>query len=284
MIAITDSGSTKTSWVFIDKNKKKYNYKTIGINPYYQSIQDISNSINSELLPDLEFTEPVEKIFFYGAGLELQKQKDEVKAALKLCFPNAELHVDHDLLAAARAVCGDEKGIACIAGTGSNTCLYDGNDIVKNVHSLGLFLGDEGSGGFLGKLLARDYIRKALPNDVKDKFELFTPDRMEDILDKVYTKPFPNRYLASLAPFIVLNQNEKYCHDLAFESFNLLFQNCISKYDGYQSLPINFIGSIAARLENVLREVAAAHGASIGKVISNPLESLTEYHFKKMAL
>ena len=282
MIAITDSGSTKTSWVFIDKNNKKYNYKTIGINPYYQSIQDISNSINTELLPDLEFTEKVEKIFFYGAGLELQKQKDEVTAALKISFPGTELEVDHDLLAAARAVCGDSEGIACIAGTGSNTCHYDGKDIVKNVHSLGLFLGDEGSGGFLGKLLARDYIRKALPEAVNTKFEAFTPDRMADILDKVYTKPFPNRYLASLAPFVVLNQNEKYCHDLAFESFNLLFENCICKYDGYQKLPINFIGSIAARLEPILHEVAASKGAKIGNIISNPLEALTDYHFKKM--
>lgn len=282
MIAITDSGSTKTSWVFIDKNNKKYNYRTIGINPYYQSIQDITNSINTELLPELEFTEKVEKIFFYGAGLELQKQKDEVEAALKICFPGAELEVDHDLLAAARAVCGDEEGIACIAGTGSNTCHYDGKDIVKNVHSLGLFLGDEGSGGFLGKLLARDYIRKALPEAVNAKFEAFTPDRMADILDKVYTKPFPNRYLASLAPFVVLNIEEKYCHDLAYESFNLLFDNCICKYQGYQNLPINFIGSIAAKLEKILHEVAASKGAKIGRIISNPLEALTDYHFNKM--
>ncbi|TAH27090.1 MAG: hypothetical protein EAZ07_02325 [Cytophagales bacterium] len=282
MIGITDSGSTKTSWVFIDKNNKKYNYKTIGINPYYQSIQDISNSINTELLPELEFTEKVDKIYFYGAGLELKKQRDEVEAALKLSFPGTALEVDHDLLAAARAVCGDEAGIACIAGTGSNTCHYDGKDIVRNVHSLGLFLGDEGSGGFLGKLLARDYIRKALPAAVNQKFEAFTPDRMADILDKVYTKPFPNRYLASLAPFIVLNQDEQYCRDLAFESFNLLFENCICKYEGYQTLPINFIGSIAARLEPVLRAVAESKGAHLGKVISNPLEALTEYHFNKM--
>lgn len=282
MIAITDSGSTKTSWVFIDNNNKKYNYKTIGINPYYQSIQDISNSIQTELLPDLEFTEKIDKIFFYGAGLELQKQKDEVKAALKICFPGTELEVDHDLLAAARAVCGDEEGIACIAGTGSNTCHYDGKDIVKNIHSLGLFMGDEGSGGFLGRLLARDYIRKNLPESVKAKFEAFTPDRTDTILDKVYTKPFPNRYLASLAPFVVLNQDDPYCHDLAFESFSLLFDNCICKYENYQSLPINFIGSIAARLEPILKEVAISKGAKINKIISNPLESLTEYHFKKM--
>src|SRR5690606_18009544 len=174
MIAITDSGSTKSSWVFVDKNNKKYKYKTVGINPYYQSIDDIYKSVTTELLPVIEFKEKVDTIYFYGAGLELDKQKQEVAAALKKAFPDTEIFVEHDLLAAARAALGDEEGIACIAGTGSNTCYYDGKDIVRNVHSLGLFLGDEGSGGFKGKLLARDYIRKSMPQESRAKFEQFT--------------------------------------------------------------------------------------------------------------
>src|SRR5688500_17731230 len=124
MIAIADSGSTKSSWVFVDKDNKTYKYKTIGINPYYQSIDDIYNSLEKELKPAFEFNVPVEKIFFYGAGLELDTQRAQVADAIKKSFPNTEIHVEHDLLAAARAVLGDEEGIACISGTGSNTCYY----------------------------------------------------------------------------------------------------------------------------------------------------------------
>jgi glucosamine kinase len=284
MIAIADSGSTKSSWVFVDKENKKYKYKTIGINPYYQKSEDIYKSFVTELLPALEFKDPVNSIYFYGAGLELDKQKEEVAVALKRAFPSTHIFVEHDLLAAARAVLGDEKGIACISGTGSNTCFYDGKDIVRNVHSLGLFLGDEGSGGFKGKLLARDYIRKQMPKHARDLFEQFTPDREPDILDKVYTKPFPNRYLASLAPFIIQNQKDPYIRTLAYESFRLMFDNCISKYENYQNYDINFIGSIALYLVDVLKEVAADKGLKIGKVIGNPLDSLTEYHFRKTSL
>lgn len=281
MIAIADSGSTKSSWVFVDKGNKKYNYRTIGINPYYQSSDDIYNSLTTELLPAIEFKEKVDAIFFYGAGLELEKQREQVAVALRKAFPSTEIHVEHDLLAAARAVLGDEEGIACIAGTGSNTCYYNGKDVVRNVHSLGLFLGDEGSGGFKGKLIARDYIRESMPADVRKKFEAFTTDRVADILDNVYTKPFPNRYLASLAPFIIENQKDKYAHDLAYESFDLLFENCVTKYDNYKNLKVHFIGSIAAHLVDVLKEVCANRGLVLGNVIGNPLDALTEYHFKK---
>jgi glucosamine kinase len=281
MIAIADSGSTKSSWVFVDKGNKKYNYKTVGINPYYQSSEDIYKSLTTELLPAIEFTEKVDVIYFYGAGLELEKQRQEVAIALKKAFPTTEIHVEHDLLAAARAVLGDDEGIACIAGTGSNTCYYDGKEIARNVHSLGLFLGDEGSGGYLGKLIARDYIRQSMPMDIRNKFEQFTPDREEQILDKVYTKPFPNRYLASLAPFIIQNQKDKYAHDLAYENFSLLFDNCVMKYVNHEKVKIHFIGSIASHLIEVLKEVAEDKGLSLGKVIGNPLDALTEYHFKK---
>lgn len=284
MIAIADSGSTKSSWVFVDKDNKKYKYKTIGINPYYQSTEDILKSLTHELLPALEFTEKVEKMYFYGAGLELDKQKEQVAAAIRRVFPDTEVHVEHDLLAAARAVLGDTEGIACISGTGSNTCYYDGKTITRNVHSLGLFLGDEGSGGYLGKMIARDYIRLSMPSNIREKFEQFTLDRESDILDKVYTKPFPNRYLASLAPFIIHNQSDPYAFNLAYENFKLMFENCICKYENHQNVEINFIGSIAAHLEPVLKKVAQDKGLKLGKVIGNPLDALVEYHFKKASL
>ena len=281
MIAIVDSGSTKSSWVFVDENNNIQNYRTVGFNPYYQTSEDIYQILQKELIAQLDPGKKVDQVFFYGAGCEAEAQRNVVAVALQKAFPQTEVIVDHDLMAACLAVLGNEEGIACIAGTGSNTCHYDGKNIVKNVHSLGLYLGDEGSGGYLGKILARDYVREALPQSVREKFEAFTTDRSADILDKVYTKPFPNRYLASLAPFVIYNQDEKYLFDLAYESFSLLFQNCVSKYDNYQKLPIRFIGSVAAHLKPVLDRVASEHNVTIDMVVGNPMEALTEYHIKK---
>ena len=281
MIAIVDSGSTKSSWVFVDENNNIQNHRTVGFNPYYQTSDDIYQILQKELIAQLDPGKKVDQVFFYGAGCEAEAQRNVVAVALQKAFPQTEIIVDHDLMAACLAVLGNEEGIACIAGTGSNTCHYDGKNIVKNVHSLGLYLGDEGSGGYLGKILARDYVREALPQSVREKFEAFTTDRSADILDKVYTKPFPNRYLASLAPFVIYNQDEKYLFDLAYESFSLLFQNCVSKYDNYQKLPIRFIGSVAAHLKPVLDRVASEHNVTIDMVVGNPMEALTEYHIKK---
>ena len=281
MIAIVDSGSTKSSWVFVDENNNIQNHRTVGFNPYYQTSDDIYQILQKELIAQLDPGKKVDQVFFYGAGCEAEAQRNVVAVALQKAFPQTEIIVDHDLMAACLAVLGNEEGIACIAGTGSNTCHYDGKNIVKNVHSLGLYLGDEGSGGYLGKILARDYVREALPQSVREKFEAFTTDRSADILDKVYTKPFPNRYLASLAPFVIYNQDEKYLFDLAYESFSLLFQNCVSKYDNYQKLPIRFIGSVAAHLKPVLDRVASEHTVTIDMVVGNPMEALTEYHIKK---
>jgi glucosamine kinase len=280
MIAIVDSGSTKSSWVFVDEKNQITNYKTVGFNPYYQTADDIYQTLQKELISQLDASKKVDQVFFYGAGCEGDTQKKQVGEALKKAFPQSEILVDHDLMAACRAVLGDEEGIACIAGTGSNTCHYDGKYITKNINSLGLYLGDEGSGGYLGKILARDYIREAMPQSVRDKFEAFTTDRHADIFDKVYTKPFPNRYLASLAPFVIYNQDEKYLFDLAYENFSKLFENCVCRYDNYQTLPIRFIGSVAAHLRPVLDRVAKEHNVTIDKVVGNPMEALTEYHIK----
>lgn len=281
MIAIIDSGSTKSSWLFIDENNNQQSYKTLGINPYYQTSDVIYQSIQTELLAQLDPGKKVEKIFFYGAGCEGKAQQKIVNEALVKAFPTSEIHVDHDLMAACKAVLGDEEGIACIAGTGSNTCHYNGKDIVLNINSLGLYMGDEGSGGYLGKILARDYIRQAMPKSVRDKFEAFTTDREADIMEKVYTKPFPNRYLASLAPFVIYNQDEPYLFDLAYENFQLLFKNCVSRYDNYQKMPIRFIGSVAAHLRPVLDRVAKEYNVNIDMVMGNPMEALAAYHLRK---
>lgn len=276
MYAIVDSGSTKSSWVFIE-GEEKYFFKTVGFNPYYQTASDITRILKQELLPQLP-SHVLTKIFFYGAGCSQDIQKEIIKGAFEDAFGTIEIYVESDLLGAARALFHEGSGIACISGTGANTCLFSDGVVLQNVYSPGLALGDEGSGGFLGKLLARDYVRKVLPPDLMKKFEAFTTDRTEDILDNVYSKPFSNRYLASLAPFVVQNQEDPYMHNLAYENFEALFDQCICRYEGYQKLPIRFIGSIALHLKPVLEKVAKSKGASIDKVLQGPMEGLMEFH------
>lgn len=282
MIAIVDSGSTKSSWVFVDRFLKKHEFKTVGFNPYYQNSEEIFSTISADLLPLLPVGEIVEEVHFYGAGCERASQKEVVASGLRKAFPQSEVFVQHDMLAAARSLFGNEQGIACIAGTGANTCYYDGNVIVENIYSPGLALADEGSGGFLGKLLARDYIRKALPPHLMQSFEAFTPDRLEDILDKVYKKPFPNRYLASLAPFVVKHQEDPYMFQMAYENFEQMFKQCICRYEKHKTLPIRFIGSIAAHMRPVLDKVAKDKGLTVDKVVANPMEGLVQFHLQKI--
>ncbi len=282
MIAIIDSGSTKSSWVFIDQDFKKYEFKTVGFNPYYVTSEEIFQILSTDLLPLLPPGKSVQEIYFYGAGCERISQREIVAHGLKKAFPLADVSVDHDLLAAARSLFGDKPGIACIAGTGSNTCYYDGINIVENVYSPGLALADEGSGGYLGKNLTRDYIRKALPDAMMKAFEAFTPDRTADILDKVYKKPFPNRYLASFAPFVAQNLSDPYIFNIAYESFEEMFRRCICRYEKYKTLPIRFIGSVAANLRPALDKAAAEKGVKIDKVVSNPMEGLVHYHMQKI--
>jgi len=282
MIAIVDSGSTKSSWVFIDKLLRKHPFKTVGFNPYYQDSEEIFNTITKDLLPLLPNEESVEEIYFYGAGCERQSQREIVKQGLQKAFPNAEIDVEHDMLAAARSLFGNKPGIACIAGTGANTCYYDGKNIIENIYSPGLSLGDEGSGGYLGKMLVRDYIREALSVVLHEKFELFTTDRTADIMDKVYKKPFPNRYLASFAPFVAKNIDHPEMFQLAYDNFNEMFQRCICRYEKHRILPIRFIGSIAANLRSALDKVATDRGLKVDKVIADPMPGLIDFHLQKI--
>lgn len=283
MIAIADSGTTKTSWLFVDKaSGKKYEYKSVGFNPYYQSSENITNNILHGLIPHIPFkVDDVEGIFLYGAGCELDFRKEQVAVGLRKAFPKCKVSVYHDLLAAARALFADTHGIACISGTGSNTCYYDGEKIVKNVESLGLSLGDEGSGGYKGKLLVRDYMRKQMPAHIREAFEKKYTDRTPEIMDAVYTKEFPSRYLASYTVFLAEHIKDPYVHSLVSRSFTEMFQNCVTKYENYKEVPIGYIGSIAFYFQDILQEVAAAYGVKVSKIIRNPLEDLAEYHFMK---
>jgi len=208
MILIADSGSTKTNWVLSQKGACIQTVNTPGINPYFQSETEIADHIGETLIPQLNIPlEDIKAIYFYGAGCTLDKA-EIVKNALSLHFPINHIEVNSDLLGAARGICGKAAGIACIMGTGSNSCFYDGNQIVKNISPLGFILGDEGSGAVLGKLLVGDLLKEILPATIKEKFLSQFNLTPAQIIDKVYRQSFPNRFLASLSPFLAENIHE----------------------------------------------------------------------------
>lgn len=281
MIGITESGSTKAQWTFVNGSGKSYTYLTKGFNPFYQTVDQIRQTVQDELLPAMEFNEEVDKIYFYGAGCEAEVNKVKMKEALSPLLPSAKIEVWTDLIAAAKALFGDKPGIACIAGTGSNTCHYDGSRILANVQSLGLFLGDEGSGGYKGKLLLKAYLRQTLPAHLIRSFETDYEDRLPTILGKIYGEPMPNRYIASFTPFLIKHLEEPEIYKLVYQSFDDLFVNCILKYDKVHELPLGFAGSVAYHFREVLEKVAESKDLKIAVIDPSPSGALVKYHLEK---
>ena len=278
MILIADCGSTKIDWCLLNGNEKVAQIFTTGMNALLLTQQEMTERIHDELMPHI-VSYKVDEIYYYGAGIISDEIKDSVRNALKANIPTAtKIEVDTDLLAAARALCGREPGIACILGTGSNSCYYDGEKVVDNVSPLGYILGDEGSGAVLGKLLVGDVLKKQLPEHLCQKFlDEYNMDRTK-IINAVYRQPAANRFLAQFAPFLERNIDEPAIHDLVLRSFTAFFVRNVESYDGYKQLPCNFVGSIALKEQKVLREAAAARGITIGKIIQNPMEGLVKYH------
>ncbi len=280
---IADSGSTKTHWRFVDKDNQILQFETTGFNPYHQNTETISNEIKTVLLPQMPKVVLPEKIniHFYGAGCSTESKVAIVKAALNECFPNAIVEVDHDLLAAARAVCGSDPGIAAILGTGSNSCYYDGKNIVENVTSLGYILGDEGSGAHIGKTFITAYLNKELPKSVTDIFNHKTILTAEEILDGVYKKPFPSRYLASFSKFIFRNISDPYLNKLVYDCIEQFFDKHICKYQKHKEVKLSFVGSVAFYYNSIIKNVAAKKGVQIGNIIESPIAALTLYHLER---
>lgn len=287
MILIADSGSTKTDWRLIDRAGTTYCFKTFGFNPYFQDTPAILNEIRTTLLPDLEkvflpsLTAKKLKIYFYGAGCSSDVKCSVIRHALIQAFPDAEIEVEHDLLAAARALCGNDKGIAAILGTGSNSCYYDGQNIVHNVASLGFILGDEGSGAHIGKLFMQDYLNKEVPVSIAENFYESYKLNKELILDAIYKESMPSRFLASFSKFINENKNEQYMADLIEQSFNQFFSKHICKYANHQQVKMSCVGSVAFYYSDMLRAIAEKRGVVINKIIESPIADLSSYHLNK---
>ena len=280
MLLIADSGSTKTDWRLIDKEKSIHQLQTQGFNPFFQDSADISNILKQEffeqLPPGFKFEDT--RIFFYGAGCSSLQKCEIVENGLKEVFQGARIEVHHDLLAAARATCGKSPGIAAILGTGSNSCWYDGNDIVQNIPALGFILGDEGSGAHIGKTFIQDYLNKEVPESIRQRFyERFKLSK-EDILDAVYKKPFPNRFLAGFSKFVYQNLKEQYILNLVKTCFNQFFDKHICKYEVHEQLKLNIVGSIGFYFSNIVRKIAQERGIETDKIIETPIAGLTLYH------
>jgi glucosamine kinase len=276
MILIADSGSTKTDWVLIDENNQS-RYKTIGYNPYFINSENIYHSLTEKLIPELEST-GIKKVFFYGAGCSTSSNAAIVSNALTRCFINSEISVGHDMLAAARALLGNKKGFAAIIGTGSNTCIYDGRDIEKNIDSLGYLMGDEGSGSYIGKKIVRDFMRGYLPPELQEKFRDTYRLGNSEIFDSLYNKPLPNRFLASFCMFADQNQTHEYIREIVTESFSDFFKNLVSRYDNFNNYSFNCVGSVGYIFRDILREVAATYDMETGKLIHSPIDDLVQYH------
>ncbi len=276
MILIADCGSTKTDWVLCDGETIITRIKTQGFNPTQQSSEEIYAALSTELKDSIDTTAP-QTIYFYGAGCAYESANKRMQAALEKIFTTKEIHIHSDLLAAARALCGHEEGIACILGTGSNSCLFDGEKITENTPSLGYILGDEGSGAHLGRQLVSDCIKKQLSAPLCEKFFAQYNLTVADILERVYREPLPNRFLASFAPFLHENRTNAEIHDLLKRCFTQFFQRNTMVYRR-SWLPIHVIGSIGVNFAQEIKETAESLGLSIGNIVESPINGLIEYH------
>lgn len=281
MILIADCGSTKIDWCLL-KGEKVERFSTPGMNAVMLAPEEMLIRMENELRPALgDKAVEVKKVYFYGAGCISPQVCASVADAIKAIVKNAdEVEVNSDLLAAARALCGHHAGIACILGTGSNSCYYDGKAIADNVSPLGYILGDEGSGATLGKILVGDVLKNQLPADLCEKFlAQYQLDRLE-IINRVYRQPQANKFLASLTPFLLENIERKEVRELVLNAFKAFFVRNIAWYAKHDAptRTVNFVGSIAHYYKEVLSEAAIRSGFIVGTVLKSPMDGLIQYH------
>jgi glucosamine kinase len=276
MILIADSGGSKTDWRLIKNDGTIAQASAPGFNPYYQHIDDLRKNVSETVVPIVK--EKVDKIFFYGAGVSSLKNQLTIKSAFMEFFPEAQIEIGWDLLAAARALCGHEPGIACIMGTGSNSCLYDGENITGNVANLGWILADEGSGADIGKRFLVDYLRELMPQELAEQFKKRFPLTREEYLEKIYQQEKPNAFLATFSKFIFQHLKDPYCYKLVYDRFSSFYENNVMKYDNYKQLKVHFTGSVAFYFSDILRQVANDKGITVKNILEGPIAGLTLYH------
>lgn len=275
MKIIAESSSTRTEWALVDGESIVEHAYTQGLNPYFQSRREISHSIRLEL-PEAFFRRRWEHVYFYGAGCANPEKTKIIQSSLIAQFKTL-VTVYSDLLGAARGILGNESGIACILGTGSNSCLYDGKDIVAHVRPLGFILGDEGSGAYLGKMFVSDCLKNIAPAELRDAFYASVSLQPDEIMDAVYTNPHPNRSLSTFSRFLAGHLADEYVYQLVYNAFLRFFTRNVAAYD-YRGNQICCVGATGCIFESVLRHVAADFGVEIRKIERTSLPGLVMYH------
>ena len=284
MILIADSGSTKTDWCLCDNSAIIQSIQTQGINPYHQTEEAIEQVLAEELFPQLVAQSSSLaaqgssfSVIFYGSGCANETACNRVKEAIHKTLGTTDITIHSDLLGAARALCGHDEGIACVLGTGSNSCLYNGKEIIANVPPLGYILGDEGSSAVLGRRLVGDCLKNQLPEAIRNEFLSEYGLTQEIILEKVYRQPLANRFLASLTPFLSKHRDVPEIHHLLVDSFIDFFVRNVKQYRR-PWLPIHFVGSIANAFSTELKEAAESLGMELGSILKSPMEGLVKFH------
>lgn len=273
---IADSGATKCEWCLVDGKKRKTLF-TIGISPYFLSAEEVEQIARKEIQQAWKKYQ-IDELFFYGTGCKNPDNRKMITKALKKVFPQATVAVDHDLIGAAKALCGHSKGIACILGTGSNSCYFNGSKIVKNSPGLGYVLGDEGSGAYLGKKVIQHFLYETFDEDLRYRFDDKYKTSAVEILEHVYKQPLPNRYLASYALFLAENRGHFMIENIIEDGLNDFFFQHLCKYRESWKLPIHFAGGVAYAFQDVITSLCHSYEFELGRILKNPMEGLIEFH------
>lgn len=280
MILIADSGSTKTAWCLISGNQRVKDITTKGINPFYQTEEEIEAELKNTLCQEIGGENKINSVYFYGAGCADSQINNKLAKTLQQVLKSDKAEVSSDMLGAARGIFKHQKGIACIMGTGSNSAYYDGNEIVKSIPAGGFIIGDEGSGAVLGKTLIADYIKNQMPENILAEFKKFYNGTYLDVVNHVYKQPFPNRWLANFTKFMYEKREDDYIHNMIVNSFTLFFNRNIKQFDSWKDMEVGFVGSIAYYFEKELKEAAQKCEITVSGIYQNPIEGLIEYHSK----
>jgi glucosamine kinase len=273
---IADSGATKTEWCILQNGKHRSIF-TQGISPYFLSTEQIASLLKKELLTAVRNLE-ISEIFYYGTGCANPENARSVKKALKQVFPDASIQVTHDLMGAARALCGNSKGIACILGTGSNSCYFDGKKIVRNSPGLGYVLGDEGSGAYLGKKVIQYFLYDTFDDDLRSRFEACFTTTAPEILENVYKKPFPSRYLAGYTRFLSENRGHYMIENIIEDGLNDFFFQHLCKYKEIWKYPVHFTGGVAFGFRDIIKQLCQSYEFELGQILQHPMQGLVRYH------
>lgn len=272
---IADSGATKTEWYFV-QNDVSQTIFTEGLNPYYHTIDSIKKVVEQEVAPELN--KSVGELFFYGAGCDGEEKINIVREALGATFTTSDIHVFHDLLGAARACFLREAGIACILGTGSNSCLYDGSEIIEHIPSLAFILGDEGSAGYFGKKLINKYFRFEIPDDLKADLENNYNMSLDHIISGLYDGEQKSRFIASYGSFLGEHAEHPFIKEMLWEGFESFISRIILNYTNARDYEVRFIGSVAFSHQEMIKEILEKYDLSPGRFIRNPIEQLVKFH------